>query len=241
MGSHRVASTVRVGDRFLRWVVLSEAPPKVYTRSVHRRWFCRCDCGTERSVPEAALIKLESNSCGCYKAEKIAAEGVAGGKKFSIHGESGLYSRVTPEYRNWRAMKTRCLNPKSDSYSYYGAKGIKICARWEKDYTAFLEDMGRRPSPSHSIERLDVNGDYGPDNCVWADKKTQARNRSSNTLFEFQGKVMTLVELAELSPVTGQSIQQRIRKRGWSVEAAVLTPATASGGILRRCRNSSSP
>lgn len=96
------------------------------------------------------------------------------------HGETKLINgkRVaTPEYRSWQSMKNRCLNPKAKDYKYYGARGITVAPEWLQ-YETFLFDMGRRPTDKHTLERIDVNKGYGPDNCEWETRTAQARNRN---------------------------------------------------------------
>lgn len=95
------------------------------------------------------------------------------------HGEVRMVhgKRVaSPEYSSWQAMKNRCLNPKAEDYRYYGGRGITVCPQW-LGFDAFLADMGRRPTPKHTLERQDVDGNYEPGNCCWATRKEQSRNR----------------------------------------------------------------
>lgn len=86
---------------------------------------------------------------------------------------------VTPAYRAWQNMMTRCFNPKATQYAWYGGRGISVCERW-RDFAAFVADVGERPSPKHSLDRIDCNGDYEPGNVRWATHTEQCRNRSSN-------------------------------------------------------------
>jgi len=84
---------------------------------------------------------------------------------------------ATPEYRSWQMMKNRCLNPNARDYAYYGGRGIKVCRRWQESFAAFLEDMGRRPTPAHTLDRKHTDKNYTPSNCRWATRKEQSRNR----------------------------------------------------------------
>src|SRR5882672_8461783 len=93
----------------------------------------------------------------------------------------------TPEYRRWEAMKQRCYNSKCKAYPYYGGRGIKVCDSWLK-FSGFFADMGFRPSPDHSLDRIDSNGDYGPDNCRWTTDDIQIANRSCTVWVEHEGE-----------------------------------------------------
>lgn len=130
---------------------------------------------------------------------------------------AGKYS---PEYSIWMNLRARCNNPKNNRYHRYGARGIRVCDRWMEDFLNFLEDMGRRPSPDHQIDRIDNNGDYTPDNCRWATRAEQSRNRSTSRFLEFAGQRLTLAEWGALTGIGMKTLHMRL-KDGWPVERAL--------------------
>lgn len=128
----------------------------------------------------------------------------------------------TSEYSIWGNMLYRCNTESSPLYVNYGARGIKVCDAWFT-FENFIKNMGERPTPEHSLERLDVDGDYHPDNCVWADKKTQARNRRNSRFVYISGERLQVDEYCEKYCVSKAAIKNRFR-RGWSNERIVNTP-----------------
>jgi hypothetical protein len=128
----------------------------------------------------------------------------------------------TPEHAAWTAMKQRCSNPKHQAWTHYGGRGITFCERWAS-YDAFLADMGLRPSAEHSLDRIDVNGPYSPDNCRWATRIQQARNSRKVHILEHNGIALTLSAWAERVGISSDTIRNRLRS-GWTVEASLTRP-----------------
>jgi hypothetical protein len=157
------------GQRFGRLVV--EAPAAF--RSGCRWWRCRCDCGTVKEIRGPVLNRGEAKSCGCRKRdigrERTAPGGVMDGRR---HG--GWRS---PEYRIWRGMKIRCCNPRSKDFPRYGGRGIRVCQRWLDSFAAFLADVGPRPAPHLTLDRIDNDGHYEPGNVRWATRSEQQQNK----------------------------------------------------------------
>jgi hypothetical protein len=137
----------------------------------------------------------------------------------SRHGQA-KDGAVTPEYKSWQSMRLRCKSESSSNYESYGGRGIRICERWLESFENFYEDMGPRPSIAHSLDRIDVNGDYTPENCRWATRTEQNRNTRANVLVEYMGRSMCIAELANATGVPYNTMYSRI-KNGWSVERAV--------------------
>jgi hypothetical protein len=149
------------GQHFGRWTVLALHPK----RSKHRnaRWHCVCDCGGERLVAASSLRQGGSKSCGCLQRECKTKHG---------HTKGG---KVTRAYRCWVAMRQRCFNPNHEAYPYYGGRGITVCERW-LSFENFFADMGAPPR-NRTLDRIDVNGNYEPNNCRWASTFEQSRNK----------------------------------------------------------------
>jgi hypothetical protein len=128
-----------------------------------------------------------------------------------------------PEYQAWKRIKARCLNIKNPDYKNYGGRGISICERWINSSNNFISDMGLKPSEKHSIDRIDVNGNYEPSNCRWATSKTQNQNRSNNHIFEINGESKSIAEWADFFNIKVVYVYSRIWK-GWGIYDAITTP-----------------
>jgi hypothetical protein len=136
------------------------------------------------------------------------------------HGESR--GKTTREYNTWNGMRARCLTPTSARYADYGGRGITVCQRWMV-YENFLADMGRKPTPDHSLDRIDNDKGYEPGNCRWATRKEQCRNRRSGRLLTLRGETLTVAEWAERSGVDERRVRDRLGD-GWDADEAVFTP-----------------
>lgn len=170
------------GHRFGKLVVIALTRP-----TGHRRWLCRCDCGGEKDMSQGRLLVGEATDCGCGAfARRSQAR--------RSHGAT-LNNRKTPTYETWRGIKMRCDMPNNVAYHRYGGRGIKLCDRW-RDFAKFVEDMGERPKGT-TLDRIDVDGDYEPANCRWADHRTQSRNQSRTHLFETPLGPLSSTEISE--------------------------------------------
>ena len=149
-----------IGLTFGRLLVIREL---AVDNGGNQTYLVRCECNTERTVRGCNLRNGNTKSCRCTP-------------RHLVHGES-IRGRRTPEYGSWANMICRCEWPKQNRFHNYGGRGIKVCGRWRGSYQAFLSDMGRKPSPKHSLDRVNNNGDYTPSNCRWGTAKQQANNR----------------------------------------------------------------
>lgn len=127
-------------------------------------------------------------------------------------------------YKTWLNMKDRCRNPKNPYYHNYGGRGITVCAEWDESFVAFLRDVGERPSPAHTLDRKDNNGNYEPHNVRWVTKKQQAHNMRKNRLLTFNGKTQTLAAWAEEIGLVPSTLHHRLFVAGLSVEKALTMP-----------------
>ncbi len=190
-----------------RWTVLHRDLDALSGSGRHAHWVCRCSCGEVRSVNASMLNNGRSLSCGCLQAEQVA-------ERNTKHGHYG-----TRVYGSWHAMSGRCRNPSHRHWKHYGGRGITVTDRW-LEFPNFLADMGEPPSPKHSLDRIDNNGNYEPGNCRWATPLQQQSNRRNNVRLTFKGETASLAEWARRTGITVRIIRRRI-KNGWSVERAL--------------------
>lgn len=202
-----------IGQRFGRLVCIEQRGKIGRVRA----FLFRCDCGTEKQLAAGSVRSGGTKSCGCLHADNNRTL-----KRYKgAHGEC----HKTPEHRSWQAMLARCTNSSHVAYSNYGGRGIKVCQQWQGKggYAQFLADMGRRPSLAHTLDRINGDGDYEPQNCRWADKATQLKNRRVARLIEVDGEMVNVSVAAERAGISRALLRYRLNK-GWPVDRALSTP-----------------
>lgn len=185
------------------------------------RWLCLCDCGKEKIVRGSNLKKDQVKSCGCLVRE-ICTQNIKSAHSVNTKHGYARGAKLTPEYRLWRAIRQQCENPKERSYGCYGARGIKVCSRWIESFESFLEDIGPQPS-GMSFQRIDVNGDFGPENCIWAPKPERGTSTRKNKYVEINGERLHYRAAArKYGKAPWGTISARM-SYGWDPVAAILT------------------
>jgi hypothetical protein len=185
----------------------------------HRQltWMCECECGNRKVVLGVCLRRGDVQSCGCLHKEVTASIN-------KTHGKTR-----TPIYAIWRGMMQRCFDKNYHAYNRYGGRGVSVCERWQS-FENFYADMGERPD-GMSLERLDNDGDYSPENVAWADAKSQANNRRSNVVLEYKGEKKTMQQWCDELGLNIGTVWSRIKVHGYSVEKA-LTPGWRGRNVL---------
>lgn len=193
------------GMRFGRYIVLEFS----HRKGKNYYWKCKCDCGNERVVNSGGLNNGQSRSCGCYNREIITKHGLDGNKLYHV----------------LLGMKNRCYSDKSNSYKDYGGRGIKVCEEWLNNPQVFVDwALENGYKEGLSIERIDVNGNYEPSNCKWANKKEQANNTRTNIYYIYEGRTLTLSQWAEELGMKMNTLHYRLRIKGWNIEKAFKKP-----------------
>lgn len=209
------------GMRFGRLTVAEYAG---VTESKRAQWLCTCDCGDEVVVYGGDLRSGHTQSCGCLQREKIreVCAIMVNGSPITEH----------PLYGTWFKMISRCTNLSDSAYERYGARGIHVCHRWQlpngEGLSNFAHDMGPKPSPNHSIERVDNADGYGPGNCTWALMGVQSRNKRNNVWVIYENTRMILTDLAALLGIKRVTLSTRFR----TLKAMNKIPRTYSGDYV---------
>lgn len=192
--------------RFGRLIVIRIADNNKFR---HICWLCLCDCGKEKVIRGCNLKSGDTKSCGCLQIDISTKHG------YAVRGkESGIY-------HSWEGIIQRCTNPNNSAYHRYGGRGITVCDRWRK-FENFLEDMGEKPTDK-TIDRIKNDKGYFKENCRWATREEQNRNKRSNRLIIHDGRTQCLIAWAEEIGVNKNTILNRLR-RGWSIDEALTTP-----------------
>ncbi len=194
-----------IGKQFGDVVVTKRIPADISAGRNRAIFVCLCSCGKEFTTQGCNFRNGFPNSCGCKN--RVRKHGMERTKLYAV----------------WGSMKARCLKESHPAYEWYGARGVKLDEKW-LDFSGFLADMGESYSEGLTLERIDNNGNYCKDNCKWATRKEQARNRSSCLVVDFRGERMNLSALAEKYSVPYPLLLDRYTRWGWSLEKAVTTP-----------------
>lgn len=207
----------RTGRKYGRLTAVRRAENDKHGNS---QWECLCDCGAVAIVSSPSLATGNTKSCGCLSKELA---GIRARERSTTHGLSN-----TRTYKVWAGMRKRCRNPNDIAYYYYGGRGIKVCERWMK-FENFLADMGEVPE-GMSIERLDVNGDYCPENCVWLPNSEQRKNVRNNVHVVYEGEKMILSDFARKIGRRPSRISTWLKK-GFTPEQMLTKPKRKPKGV----------
>lgn len=209
-----------IGQRFGRLIVTKRIE---YIKEKHGTlWECQCDCGNITHVLSFNLKNGKTQSCGCLKKDTISF-------RQTTHGDS-----LKRLYRIWRGMITRCYNVNAPNYKRYGGRGITIIDEWRTSYESFRDwALSHGYSEDLSIDRINNNNGYSPDNCRWATRVVQCNNRRSNVLISYQGETHTAKEWGNIFGIKG-SILARRKSRGWTDEECIEVPVISNANHLVR-------
>lgn len=206
------------GNRYGRVLVVSYAG---LNKDHIATYLCRCECGKEWVTSGVRIRQGRVNSCGCKRTEHFITHGQCRGISYA------------PEYNIWRSMLARCKNPNLECYANYGGRGITVCDRWQESFEDFIADVGSRPSPLHTLDRIDNNAGYEPGNVRWATQDEQNRNKRSNHFLTIDNRTQCVTDWAREFGVPISCFYGRTR-RGWAPEEAIRTPSKRQrAGIAR--------
>lgn len=195
----------KLSKRYKRLSVIRQLPlvmiiSKNGTERFERLVLCKCDCGKIVEINQSHLKSGRIISCGCYKKE---------GYHNITHGMT-----YTSEYAAWENLRSRCYNKNNRMYQWYGKLGITVCERWKKSFQSFINSMGHKPTPKHTIERRNVNKGYTPSNCYWATYKIQSRNKTSTIRVLYKEEKLPLIDICEKLSLSYTTVKNRYYN-GW--------------------------
>jgi len=193
-----------IGQRFNLLTVIA-----IHKTKHDTKWECRCECGSITTTAAYHVYGGKTTSCGCFWLKRITKHGM------------NRQAHKSPEYQSWASMHSRVNNAGRKEFENYGGRGITVCARWD-DFGKFYADMGPRPSPKHSIDRIDNNGNYEPGNCRWATSEEQNRNTRRNVWITYNEQTHCIAEWAKMLGITASVLRYRLRR--WGVAESLTTP-----------------
>lgn len=197
---------IQIGDKFVRLKVVCESGRDKHS---NRLFECICDCGNTKVVNGNDLKTGNTKSCGCLKLDQKK-------EQLTKHGLTN-----SPEYNAWRAMRNRCYREKDEHFHRYGGSGIKVCDRWKNSFEEFIKDVGRKPTPKHSLNRKNNDGNYEPDNTIWSTHVDQCNNRSTNSMITFNSKTQSVAQWSVETGIKAATLYYRIN-HGWPPERAFV-------------------
>lgn len=200
------------GRKFGKLTIISRAENKHNNPA----WLCKCECGTLRVVAGCSLKNGRTNSCGCYQKEQVK-------KLLKIHGQAkkGNHTRL---YKIYHGIKARCFRTSNHGFENYGGKGITICDEWKNSFQNFYDwAMANGYTDNLTIDRIDSNGNYCPENCRWVTYKVQNNNTSRNHLITYNGKTQTLAQWAAETGIKYDTLRARLDRSHWDIEKALTT------------------
>jgi len=196
-----------IGQKFNMMTIIEEKE----AHKKQRQFLCKCDCGHIGIHKLILLTSGQTKSCGCLRK-----------RRFLEINTSHSKSRTKLNFV-WQSMKQRCANPNCHAYKYYGGRGISVCEQWSNSLVPFYEwSINNGYKEGLSLDRIDVDGDYCPENCRWVDMKTQSRNKTDNRFIEFKGERMCIQDWANKLGIHLSTLDKRLRK--WTLEKALTTP-----------------
>lgn len=228
MGEFKTAIDIK-GEKYGRLTVIRRIGTN---KNGYAVWQCKCDCGNIVEVTSHSLRSGNTKSCGCYNIESSTKRIVLLNTK---HGKSN-----TRIFRIWNLMKSRCYNKNSINYSDYGGRGIIVCDEWLHDFQAFYDwsiangYVETKSRTDYTIDRIDVNGNYCPDNCRWVNIKVQQNNKRTNKIIEFNGEKHTISEWSDIIGIDYDVLQHRLSSKTYTVERALTEKKNERGKYKRK-------